>query len=273
MGPEATDVRDPDDELLFDYARARALAFLGSVSERPVRAAATYADLLRRLPGSLPDQPTPAIRILEDLARDLDPGLVANAGPRYFGFVTGGAYPAAVAADWLVSAWDQNTTLHVMSPAMSALESCTARWILEALGLPIDASVGFVTGAHMSNVTALAAARHEMLRRANWDVEARGLQGAPPLIVVASDEAHSSIQAAARLIGIGGDTIVRVAADEQGRMRPDALERALPTVNGPVIVCAQAGNVNTGACDPLGAIAALTHARSGWLHVDGAFGL
>ena len=264
---------DPDDDLLFDHARATALAFLGSVSERPVRAIATYDDLLRRLPASLPDQPTPAVRVLEDFVREIDPGLVANAGPRYFGFVTGGAYPVAVAADWLVSAWDQNTTLHVMSPAISALETCTARWILEALGLPAEAGVGFVTGAHMANVTALASARHEMLRRANWQVEARGLQGAPPLIVIASDEAHSSIQAAARLIGLGSDTIVRVAADEQGRMRPEALERALSAATGPTIVCAQAGNVNTGACDPLGPIAALTRARGAWLHVDGAFGL
>jgi glutamate/tyrosine decarboxylase-like PLP-dependent enzyme len=260
------------EQRLLTRARDLALAHLQSLDARPVRADARFDDLLRGL-GSLPERPSDAGTVLDELAVHVTAGLVASAGPRYFGFVTGGAYPAAVAADWLVSAWDQNGALHVMSPAISALETCTARWILDALGLPDDASVGFVTGAHMANVTALAAARHETLRRVQWDVEALGLQGAPPLTVIAGEEAHSSIPAAARMLGIGSRTILRVATDDQGRMRPDALEWALSATAGPAIVCAQAGNVNTGACDPLLEIAELTHERAAWLHIDGAFGL
>jgi glutamate/tyrosine decarboxylase-like PLP-dependent enzyme len=178
-----------------------------------------------------------------------------------------------MAADWLVSAWDQNAALHVMSPAIAAIEDVTARWLLELLGLPRDASVGFVTGATMANVTALAAARHEMLRRVGWDVEAKGLQGAPLIRVLAGAEAHSSIRQAARLVGLGAGTIVPIDADDQGRMGPDALGAALAGTSDPTIVCAQAGNVNTGACDPLGNLAAIAHGHGAWLHVDGAFGL
>ncbi len=261
------------DEGLLNRAADAAQAYLRSVDARAVRADATYEDLVRRLGGPLPATSQPPQDVLQELVEGLGPGLVANAGPRYFGFVTGGAYPLAVAADWLVSAWDQNTTLHSMSPAMSALETCAARWILDALGLPDQASVGFVTGAQMANVTALAAARHEVLRRVRWDVEALGLQGAPTLTVLAGEEAHSSIFAAARLIGVGSRTILRVATDHQGRMRADALEWALTATPGPAIVCAQAGNVNTGACDPLRDIAELTREHGAWLHVDGAFGL
>jgi glutamate/tyrosine decarboxylase-like PLP-dependent enzyme len=262
-----------DDPAVLTRAAQSALAYLADVREHPVGARSRYDDLLRGRSGSLPDGPAAPLDVIADLVEVVTPGLVASAGPRYFGFVTGGAYPAAIAADWLVSAWDQNTALQVMSPAMAALETCTARWILEALGLPADASVGFVTGAHMANVTALAAARHEMLRRVRWDVEALGLQGAPPLTLIAGEDAHSSIAAAARLVGLGSRTILRVATDSQGRMRADALERALSATPGPAIVCAQAGNVNTGACDPLTEIARLTRERGAWLHVDGAFGL
>jgi glutamate/tyrosine decarboxylase-like PLP-dependent enzyme len=260
-------------EPLLTRAHHRALEFLRTLPVRPVAAAAAFTDLLTAIGGPLPDLPQDAVGVVEMLAERLEPGLVATAGPRYFGFVTGGSYPAAVAADWLVTAWDQNTALHVMSPAMSALEACTARWILDVLGLPEDSGVGFVTGAHTANVTALAAARHEVLRRARWDVEALGLQGAPPVSVIAGEEAHASIHAACRLIGLGSRTIKRIATDDQGRMRPDALERALSATSGPTIVCAQAGNVNTGACDPLSVLAELTHDHGSWLHVDGAFGL
>jgi len=267
-----TDVNHAYEPLLRD-AYARALAFFESLPDRRVGPAATFADLSAALGGPLPDAPADPAHVVSDLASRLEPGLVASAGPRYFGFVIGGSYPAAVAADWLVSAWDQNTALHVMSPAMSAVEACTARWILDILGLPEDSSVGFVTGAHMANVTALAAARHEMLRRARWDVEALGLQGAPHLTVIAGEEAHASIHAACRMIGVGTRTLLRVATDAQGRMRPDALEWALSATSGPTIVCAQAGNVNTGACDPLPEIAELTRDQGAWLHIDGAFGL
>ncbi len=258
---------------LLAHAHERALAFLDSLPDRPVAPRASFEELTAALGGPLPEAPQDPVGIVLDLTTRLEPGLAATAGPRYFGFVTGGSYPVALAADWLVSTWDQNAALHIMSPGMSALEACTARWILDLLGLPEQASVGFVTGAHTANVTALAAARHEVLRRARWDVESLGLQGAPPLTVIAGEEAHASIHAACRMIGVGSRTIMRVATDEQGRMRPAALEWALSATSGPTIVCAQVGNVNTGACDPLVEIGALTRENGAWLHVDGAFGL
>jgi glutamate/tyrosine decarboxylase-like PLP-dependent enzyme len=254
-------------------AHALALEYLASLPERAVGAQQNAEQLIERLGGELPFEPTDPLAVVEDLAREVDPGLVANAGPRYFGFVIGGSFPVALAADWLTSAWDQNAGLHVASPAVSAIEEVTRRWLLDLFDLPRQGSIGFVTAAHLANVTALAAARHEVLRAAGWDVEAKGLQGAPIVTVLAGGEAHSSIPAACRLLGLGASTLVRVAHDEEGRMRADALERALEPVDGPLIVCAQAGNVNTGAFDPLSPIADLTHARGGWLHVDGAFGL
>jgi glutamate/tyrosine decarboxylase-like PLP-dependent enzyme len=260
-------------DALFDAAHGHAAAFLAAVGDRPVHARTAFAELVTQFGGALPEAGEDAVRVIDALARDADPGIVATAGPRYFGFVTGGSYPVAVAAEWLVSAWDQNAALHVMSPAISAIEEVAARWTLEALSLPATASVGFVTGAHTANVTALAAARHEVLRRDGWDVEERGLQGAPRITVIAGAEAHASIPAACRMIGLGAGTIVRVESDDQGRMRADALEAALSSTSGPRIVCAQAGNVNTGASDPLARIAAGAHDHGAWLHVDGAFGL
>ena len=236
--------------------------------------ASASAEALRRaLAGPLPEQATDPADVVGALAEAADGGLVATTGPRYFGFVTGGALPAAMAADWLAAAWDQNAALYVMSPAAAIVEEVAAAWLVELLGLPSNASVAFTTGCHMANFTALAAARHELLRRAGWDVEARGLQGAPPLTVVVGDEVHVSVLGALRLVGIGSQTLVRVPADDQGRMRADALSAALDRVDGPAIVCAQAGNVNTGAFDPFDAIADLCAHRGAWLHVDGAFGL
>jgi glutamate/tyrosine decarboxylase-like PLP-dependent enzyme len=260
-------------EPVLAVAHTRALQFLARLAERPVNATATLSELLSSLGGPLPDEGTDPSAVIDALARDAEPGIVSTAGPRYFGFVTGGSYPVAVAADWLVSAWDQNGGLFVMSPAVSALEQVTMRWILDALSLPPASSVGFVTGAHTANIAALAAARHEVLRRAGWDVEKHGLQGAPRVTVIAGAEAHSSIPAACRLVGFGSATIVQVAADNQGRMRVDALDAALSSTSGPRIVCAQAGNVNTGASDPFTEIAERTRAHDAWLHVDGAFGL
>jgi glutamate/tyrosine decarboxylase-like PLP-dependent enzyme len=241
--------------------------------ERPVNARADHAALAAALGGALPDEPQDPATVIQELASHVEPGIVASAGPRYFGFVTGGSFPAATAADWLVSAWDQNVALNVMSPAMAAIEDAAAGWLLDLLALPRTASVGFVTGAHTANVTALAAARHEVLRRAGWDVEARGLRGAPVVHVVAGREAHTSIGAASRLVGLGSETIRKVEADSQGRMHADDLSRVLKQCDGPTIVCAQAGNVNTGAFDPMTDIAGLTRAHGAWLHVDGAFGL
>src|SRR5439155_15908964 len=170
--------------------------------------------------------------------------------------VTGGALPATVAAEWLTAAWDQNPGLYVMSPAGAVVEEIAGAWLLDLLRLPAAASVGFVTGCHMANFTGLAAARHEVLRRAGWEVEADGLTGAPPMRVIVGDEVHVSVVGALRMLGIGSRQLERVAADDQGRMRPDALDTALSSGRaGPIIVCAQSGNVNTGAFDPLDQIA------------------
>lgn len=258
---------------LLDRTRGHALTFLNGLDRRHVGTRASRRDMLAALGGPLPDGPSDPAAVIDTLAAAADPGVTATTGPRYFGFVTGGSHPAALAADWLVSAWDQNAALQVMSPAASAIEEVAAGWLLDLLGLPAGASVGFTTGAHMANVTALAAARHEVLRRAGWDVEARGFQAAPRLHVIVGAEAHVSIFAALRLLGIGVDTVRRAEADDQGRMRPDALARELAGCDGPTIVCAQAGHVGTGAFDPFPAITRLAHERGAWVHVDGAFGL
>lgn len=253
----------------FEHARE----YVSTRRERPVWASATLDALRRSLGGPLPYDSTAPAEVVDALARAAEAGLVTMTGPRYFGFVTGGALPAAMAADWLAAAWDQNAALYVMSPAAAVVEEVAGAWLVELLGLPPHASVAFTTGCHMANFTALAAARHELLRRAGWDVEARGLQGAPRLTVVVGDEVHVSVVAALRLIGIGSQTLVRVGVDGQGRMRADALASALEQIDGPTIVCAQAGNVNTGAFDPFAAIADACARHRAWLHVDGAFGL
>lgn len=256
-----------------DRAREHALRYLASVDARHVGTQASRHALLETLGGPLPAGPSPPADVIDALAAAADPGIVATVGPRYFGFVTGGAHPAALAADWLVSTWDQNPSMYVLSPAVAVIEDVAAEWVLEALGLPAHASVGFATGAQMANMTALAAARHEVLRRIGWDVEARGLQDAPRVHIVVGADAHSSIHASLRYLGFGTASVRRVAADDQGRMRADALARELDACDGPTIVCAQAGHVGTGAFDPFEAIVPAAHARGAWVHVDGAFGL
>jgi glutamate/tyrosine decarboxylase-like PLP-dependent enzyme len=211
--------------------------------------------------------------VIEALARDADPGLVATVGPRYFGFVIGGSLPVTVATAWLSAAWDQNAGNYASSPAASVIEEAAGRWLVDILGLPDGATVGFVTGATMANFTGLAAGRHAVLRDVGWDVESSGLFGAPPINVVVGAEAHSTIFVALRMLGLGADRVIRVAVDEQGRMRPDELRRTLAQAGGPTIVCAQAGNVNSGAFDPLRPIGEAVRDAGAWLHVDGAFGL
>jgi len=255
--------------------RALAIArqYIASRRDRPVWPSTTLDDLRQALGTPLADGPTAPLTVVEQLARAAEPGLVTTTGPRYFGFVTGGALPATVAADWLAAAWDQNAGLYVMSPAGAVAEEVAGAWVAELLGLPENVSIAFTTGCHMANFTALAAARHEVLRRAGWDVESDGLQRAPRLRVVAGNEVHVSVIGALRTLGVGSREVVRVDADDQGRMRPDALAKTLTAENGPTIVCAQAGNVNTGAFDPFEAIADLCRDHGAWLHVDGAFGL
>jgi glutamate/tyrosine decarboxylase-like PLP-dependent enzyme len=242
---------------------------LAGVAERRVGALTSYEDVLAALDEPLPEEGEDAVAVIERLAAVAGPATVASPGPRYFGFVTGGALPAALGADWLASAWDQNGFTRVSSPAAAAIEAAAERWVLEALGLPSGAGVGFTTGATMANFTGLAAARHAVLARAGWDVEADGMAGAPPIRVLVGEHVHASLLAALRYAGLGAGRAVRVPVDEQGAMRPGELTLD----GGPAIVCAQAGEVNTGACDPLEEIVAAAHEHGAWVHVDGAFGL
>jgi glutamate/tyrosine decarboxylase-like PLP-dependent enzyme len=200
---------------------------------------------------------------------------VGSAGPRYFGFVIGGSVPAAMAADWLTSAWDQNAGLYAISPAASVAEEVAAGWLVELLRLPAGTSTGFVTGATMANFTALAAARHGVLARLGWDVERQGLQGAPPVTVITHAGTHVTVYASLQMLGMGreGERVRKIAADDQGRMDVEALRAELATIDGPVIVCAQAGNVNTGAFDPFETLIPIAHERGAWVHIDGAFGI
>jgi glutamate/tyrosine decarboxylase-like PLP-dependent enzyme len=251
-----------------------AAAYLDSLASRPVGLPVPVADLRAALGGDLPERGQAAERVIERLAREAERGIMASSGPRFFGFVVGGTLPAALAADWLASAWDQNAGLYVLAPAAAVCEEVAAGWLRRLLGLPEHASAGFVTGCQAANFSALAAARHAVLERAGWDVEERGLFGAPAIEVVVGEEAHVTVHTALQMLGLGRDRVHRVAADGQGRMRADDLARLLPGLAGrPLVVCAQAGNVNTGAFDPLPAIAELAQAHDAWLHVDGAFGL
>jgi glutamate/tyrosine decarboxylase-like PLP-dependent enzyme len=266
-------VEQPDWKGPLGEAAERALGYLEGLPERPVGSQARRGELRAGLGGPLPESPSDPREVVAALATAAEPGLLASPSGRFFGFVVGGGTPAALAADWLTSTWDQNAGLFVLGPAASVVEEVVGGWLVELLGLPEDVSFGFVTGVQMANFTGLAAARHEVLRRAGWDVEASGLVGAPRVRLVAGEGRHDTIDRAARYLGLGRAAIVPVAADDQGRMRPDALRQALAALDGPVIVCAQAGNVNSGAVDPVGAICEIAHQAGAWVHVDGAFGL
>jgi glutamate/tyrosine decarboxylase-like PLP-dependent enzyme len=263
----------PDRTAGLSAAAAHAREFLDGLDERPVAARVDAAGVRGALGGPLPAQGEDPAAVIDALVAGAEPGLVASAGPRHFGFVIGGALPAALAADWLVSAWDQNAAFHSLSPAAAAIEEATSAWTLDLLGLPADASVGFVTGGQGANTTCLAAARHAVLTKAGWNVDDDGLVGAPPVRMICGEQAHATIYTALRLLGLGANTPVRVPADDQGRMSPDALHDALADGTGPTIVCAQAGNVATGAFDAFEPIADACVAHDAWLHVDGAFGL
>ena len=250
------------------------LDFVNGLPERHVGSRTDAATLVSRLGGPLPEDGTDPVAVVEALAEAVDPGLVASAGPRYFGFVVGGALPASAAADWLTTAWGQNAVVHALSPAAAAAEQVAGQWMLELLDLPRDASFGLPTGAGLGNAVGLAAGRHAVLARAGWDVEARGLYGAPEITVITGEEAHATLLTALQYLGLGRDRVVRIPTDDQGRMSAPEAAAALLRTDGPLIVAAQAGNVNTGAFDPIGQIAdALASRPNAWLHVDGAFGL
>jgi glutamate/tyrosine decarboxylase-like PLP-dependent enzyme len=256
------------ENLLKDVA-SRATRYLDDVTQRRVFPSPAALRDLQGFSVQLQDEPIDPATVLEELDTLGSPATVACTGGRYFGFVTGGALPATLAANMLAGAWDQNAGLELGSPLNAHLEKVCRDWLVSLLGLPEQTEVGFVTGATMANFTGLAAARHAVLHARGWDVEARGLFGAPPITVVVGNEVHVSLLKALSMLGLGRERVVRVPADGQGRM----IASKLPTVDGPTIVCAQAGNVNTGAFDPLGEIAAHLRGSGAWIHVDGAFGL
>lgn len=266
-------MRGEDLKLVLSAVAEHAARFRADAPTRPHRPERSY-DALR----AAFDQPTPARgaplgALIAELTELAEPGLANMIGPRFFGWVIGATEPAGMAADWLTSAWAQNAANAQATPAASACEEVAGRWLLDLLDLPRESSVGFVSGATIANFTCLAAARGEVLRRADWDVEAEGLFGAPPIHVVLGAEAHSTVFSGLRYLGLGAKRVVSVPVDDQGRMQAGAFARAIENLDGPIIAIAQAGHINSGAFDPFAEIAAAARAKGAWLHVDGAFGL
>jgi glutamate/tyrosine decarboxylase-like PLP-dependent enzyme len=256
--------------LLHDVAD-RSADWIEELPHRPVRADRSAAEL--SVTSVLNDAPIAAEQVIAQLVAEASPGLTAMGSPRFFGFVIGGAHPAALAGDWLASAWDQNAGLAAPTPAVAALEEIAGGWLADLLGLPASASFALCTGCQTAHVTALAAARHRVLADAGHDVETRGLIGAPALRVLGGEERHVTVDRALRLLGLGSGAFVPIAVDERGAMRADALADALAAGSGPAIVVAQVGNVNTGGSDPMAHVCAAAHDANAWVHVDGAFGL
>jgi glutamate/tyrosine decarboxylase-like PLP-dependent enzyme len=262
---------DPKTASLLAAAQAHAAAYLDGLPERPVPASATADELVDVFGGPVPAGPVDPAAVLERLVAIADSGLTATSSPRFFGFVVGGTYPVALAADWLTTVWDQNAGLREVTPAHSAAREAVQAWVVDLLGLPSGSTMGTVTGGTMANFTGLAAARHAVLARAGWDVEERGLQGAARVRVLVGQERHDTVDLALRYLGLGAPEAV--PADEQGRIRVDALATALQAGDGPTIVALQAGNVHSGAFDDFAAAVPLAHEHGAWVHVDGAFGL
>jgi glutamate/tyrosine decarboxylase-like PLP-dependent enzyme len=254
-----------------DRAVAHARAWLAAEPDLPVPPDEDIDAVLARLDTELGHGRIDPAAVIDELADAVEPGLMSMGSGRFFGWVIGGTLPSALAADWLVSAWDQNTALRFATPGVVAVEEVAATWILDLLGLPAESEVGFVTGGQMANFTGLAAARHHVLAQAGWDVNQLGLSGAPHVTVVTSADRHATIDLALRYLGLGAPTLVDV--DDQGRIRPDALAGVLADNDGPLIVCLAAGNLHSGAFDPFEDCIALAHAADAWVHVDGAFGL
>ncbi len=266
---------DPGPHPALDRAHLHARAWLDSLDQRPVPPRAGVAELIERLGRELPDGPTDPSAVVDLLAQACEPGLTAMPSGRFFGFVIGGTHPAGLAADWLVSAWDQNSGLRFVTPAPTAVEDVAEEWVLDLLGLPPEAAVGFVTGGTMANFTGLAAGRDAVLARAGWEVAERGLIGSPGVRVLVGAERHDSVDLVLRYLGLGAPE--QVAVDDQGRLDVADLRRALEQKteqsDRPTLVVLQAGNVHSGAFDPFAEAIELAHARGAWVHVDGAFGL
>jgi len=251
-----------------------ALAHVDRIRERPVDATASDDDLRRRIDIPFTDAGIAAEQVIDELAAACEGGIIGSAGPRFFGFVIGGSLPAALAADWMTSAWDQNAGLYVIGPAASIVEEVAGTWLKDLFGLPAEASFAFVTGCQMAHVTCLAAARHQVLERAGWNVERDGLNGAPAIRILTSTEQHATVPRAARLLGMGTGCIDTLPCDDEGRLRADALEAALKErADKPAIVVLQAGDLNRGAFDDFRTLIPLAHKYGAWVHLDGAFGL
>ena len=259
-------------ELFTNLAQA-AIHYRETLPQLPVGVSASRDELMSRVNTALPDEGEAPETAIQTLIASVEHGLVNSASSRYFGFVVGGATPVSVAADWLTSVWNQNAQVYTTSPAASIIEDVVAHWLLELLALPQAAGVGFVTGTQMANFTALTIARNVMLQKYGWDIDADGLPGSPHLNIICGECCHATIHSAIRLMGLGTKNIRSVPADGEGRMQLEAFRETLESCAGPTIVCVQAGNVNTGAFDPIAGIIALTKKRHGWVHVDGAFGL
>jgi glutamate/tyrosine decarboxylase-like PLP-dependent enzyme len=254
---------------LLSFALERASRYLAQLSERNVQPQAADIARLQRLEEALPEATSDPMRTLALLDEVVSPATMGMAGGRFFGFVIGGSLPVTVAANWLATAWDQNTGLYSSTPGTAHIETVASRWLVELLELPAHTSVGFVTGATVANFTALAAARHIVLKNTGWNVEADGLFGAPAITVITGAEVHPTLLKSLGMLGLGRSRVVHAAVDNQGRMRASAL----PPISGPTIVCLQAGNVNTGAFDPFLPLIEHAHAKGAWVHIDGAFGL
>jgi glutamate/tyrosine decarboxylase-like PLP-dependent enzyme len=262
-------IKEETMNVLLEDAARRAISYLENLGARGVAPDRPAVARLATLDQPLSARSTDPQEVLRQLDELISPATMAMAGPRFFGFVIGGSLPASLAANWLAGAWDQNTAFYNITPGTAILEQITIRWLLNLLHLPAECGVAFVTGATMANFTALATARHAVLKNAGWNVEADGLFAAPPITVVVGEEAHPSLIKSLGLLGLGRSRVVRVPVDSQGRMRVNAL----PSMPGPTIICTQAGNVNSGAFDPIGEICDLAHQSGAWVHVDGAFGL
>ncbi|MGZ5382758.1 MAG: pyridoxal phosphate-dependent decarboxylase family protein [Acidimicrobiia bacterium] len=271
-------MRQSDWEKVIEAAIGPATRYFESLPDRRVYRPTDPEEIRALIGGPLPEQGSSPEDVVAALARDLEPYVAAHASGRYFGFVIGGLHPASYGAELLASTWDQNAGLYAVAPGAAVAEEVAAGWVLDLLDLPRDATVGFVTGGQMATFTCLAAARHHLMREAGWDVEAYGLQGAPQVHVVVKSEWHSTVPRALRFLGLGDSTAVAVPSDDQSRIDPLALDRALAGLEGPTIVCVESANVNTGSFDPFAAVAdaAERHRLRGnptWVHVDGAVGL
>jgi len=257
-----------------EAAFRNALSYLENLDQTPVAATADLLTLRNRLRKPLTGEGVDPEQIIDELVRDVNDGLLGSAGGRFFGWVVGGSLSAALAADWLTATWDQNAALYACSPASAIVEEVAGEWLKDILGLPASASFALVTGCQMAHVTCLAAARHSLLDRRDWDVEQRGLFGAPPIRILSSNQRHGSIERAIRLLGLGHAQVIDLQTDSGGRLQPETIEQALRSdPSSPTIVLLQAGDLNIGAYDPFETLIPIAKRYSAWVHVDGAFGL